>query len=157
MIITSSTDPLIATVSTQIRYLTNLAITWFATARNVDQLANTKFTLLLQLFDQRERNALLVREKIVSVDRGCGPAFDRVINDVRKIIPDIPLLPTATLTVDQIFTVDGLTAELLSYLQEESAPLKLKAFNICVELFDLNGRRLNVNHWSMNWMMGERT
>ncbi len=164
MLIASSTDPKIEPLCIKINNIAQEAIQWFDTARKIDRLADTHFTFVLTRYIDAREHVEIVDEKMVhifdfykeitesfKITRGGGEAFDIAIDQSGKrskfeTMADFPRQPTASLPVDQIITVNELTADILLALKEH-AQQKITKIDLKVELFDLYTNHLDGKEW----------
>jgi len=165
MIISSPTDPKIETLG--IREIAQKSITWFDKAREIEELAETKFTFILyRCFDKREHVKSVKGDKIhvykwhreaintFLIYRSVGHAYDKRINDlgmrsILEMLPNFPRRPTASCPINQIITVDELTRDIFQAITQLT-PHEVERIKLKVELFALNGNQLATKKWTFD-------
>lgn len=163
MIISTPTDPRIETLG--IREIAERSIAWFDKAREIQELAETKFTFTLyRYFDKRQHTKSVKGNKVqvwnwhkrakntFHIYRAAGRAYDQRIDElgmrsILEMLPDFPRQLTCTCPIAQIITVDELTKDLFQALAQLT-PHEVEKIKLKVELFDLNGKQLALKKWT---------
>lgn len=163
MIISTPTDPKMETLG--IREIAEKAIAWFDKAREIQELAEVKFTFILYRYFEKHPHIKRVKGTKVQVwrwhkqakntfhiYRAAGCAYDKKIDElgmrsILEMLPDFPHHPTSSCPIAQIITVDELTKDLFQALAQLT-PHEVEKIKLKVELFDLEGKQLVLKKWT---------